>query len=75
MADFRPRAICALATPEPEVGGVQNLRVFINDWRIFAPTLKLIAITVQKLRVIENFFWKIREVGPFLKSAHNIGDG
>ena len=53
----------AVATPIPDVGGVRNLQqVLTNDWKMFAPSLKIIAI--------KNDFWKMREVGPFFKSAH-----
>ena len=67
MAYFQPRVICALATPVSEVGG----REIYNE-SIFAPSLKLVAITVQKLCAIKNFFWKMHKVGPFLKSTHSM---
>ena len=64
-ADFRLRVIRALTSPVPEVGGARNSqRVFINDWRMFAPSLKPIAARVQKLCAIKNYF-----LGKFAKWA------
>ena len=40
---------------------------------MFAPSLKLIATTTVQVKSYarsKKFFWKMREVGPFLKSAH-----
>ena len=37
---------------------------------MFAPSLKLKAIIVQKFCVIKKFFLEMHEVGPFLKFAH-----
>ena len=46
----------AVAMPIPDVGGVQNLQpVLTNDWRMFAPSLKLITKSYARLK---RFFGK-----------------
>ena len=52
-ADFRPRAVRAIATPTPEVGGARIFqRVWSNDGRIIAPGFKIVATTALKMCVI-----------------------
>ena len=69
-ANFRPWVMHTLATPTQEVGMTATLqRVFLKDWRIFAPSLKLVAVIVQKLcTIICSFLEHVK--WPFLKFAH-----
>ena len=52
---FRPRAVLAIATPIPEMGGARIFqRVWINDWGITIPGFKTVAITALKICAIKN---------------------
>ena len=60
------RSSRAVTTPIPDVGGARNLlQVLTYDWRMFPPSLKLIAITVQKVCTIKNGFPENARSGPF----------
>ena len=64
---------CAVATPTPNVGGGQTLQqVLTNDWRMFTPSLKLIAITVQNVCTIENDFSENAQSGSFSQIRSHI---
>ena len=44
--------------------------MFINDCRVLAPILKLIAITVQKSCMIKNICWENAQSGPLSHMVH-----
>ena len=71
MADFRPGTICTHATPIPEGHEILQ-RLLTNDCRMLAPILKLIATVLlfRSYARLKIFFWKMREVVPFLRSYH-----